>query len=234
MPDITPAAPAPAPATDPAATPTPAAAAPAPTPAPAPEKKSVLKGAAEAPKDATKEGAKDGAAADPAKAKEGSDEPYVLKLPEGVTVDKAKLEKFTGWAKENKLTPEQASKAVTLYAEQQQAAVTEWAAKGDAWYADLEKDAEFGGQNLKASEVALQKALKRFDPKGDLVKDLEHYGVENLPSLAKFLRRVGLAAAEDKTVVDTAKVADTKVVPTENERLARRYKSLAPSLLGTK
>jgi hypothetical protein len=133
------------------------------------------------------------------------------------------------------LTPEQASKLISLNDQRNKTAVDAqaqaWAKQGDDWYGALEKDAEFGGQNLKASEAALQTALTRFDPKGELIADLGKYGIDNLPSLAKFLRRVGLAGAEDKVIVPTAKNEKTTAT-SEQERLAKRYPSLAKSLTG--
>ena len=190
---------------------------------PAVEKKSVLKPAAAEP---AKDGAADPAKGDPAKATEGaSDEPYEVKVPEGVKVDEAKLKTFTGWAKEKGLSAAQATEALAFYAKQQGGEREAWAKQGDDWYGQLEKDPEFGGANLKESEAALQKGLKRFDPKGELVADLERYGIENLPSLAKLLRRIGLASAEDKGSVDTSKGSEKKP-SSEEARLAKRYPSI--------
>lgn len=202
-----------------------------------PEKKSVLKAPGDAGDGAAKKDGSDTKKGEgnQAKATDGaSDKPFEVKVPEGVKLEKAKLEQFTGWAKEKGLTPEQASDALGFYAEQQKQELKAWAAQGDEWYGQLEKDPEFG-KDLKASEAALQKALKRFDPKGELVADLEKYGVDNLPSLARFLRRVGLAGAEDKATVDGAKPgSDTSGKPTKGELLAARYPSLAKELAGQK
>lgn len=155
------------------------------------------------------EGGKDGkgdagAKGAEAKAKDGATDDYVVKLPEGEKADPARLETFTKAAKDAGITAEQASKLASFQLAQEKAQADAWAKQDQDWYGELEKDSEFGGANLKASEVALQTALKRFDPDGSLAKDLAKYGVENLPSLAKFLARVGKAGGEDKAGLEKA------------------------------
>jgi hypothetical protein len=140
-------------------------------------------------------------------------------------VDEARLKSFTAQAKGAGITPEQAAQLVAYQVGQEKLATESWAKQGENWYGELEKDGEFGGANLKASEAALQSALRRFDPKGELVQDLEKYGVENLPSLARFLRRVGLAGAEDKGTVDTTRT-QAKAMTKEEIRLAKEFPSI--------
>lgn len=140
-----------------------------------------------------------------AKAKDGAADGYVVKLPEGMKegeVDKEQLSTFTKWAQEKKLTTDQATEALAFWKQTREAEAKTWAKQDQDWYGALEKDAEFGGANLKASEAALQTALKRFDTDGSLAKDLAKYGLENLPSLAKFIARVGKAGAEDQAHVE--------------------------------
>jgi hypothetical protein len=221
------AAQAPADPAKPETTPAPAPTAPAATPEPVkpqdPAKRSVL---AEKPQE-PEPGKKPDAAAPEGKPNDGTPDAYEVKVPEGVKVDEAELKQWTGTAKELGLTPEQASKLISLNDQRSKAAVDAqaqaWAKQGDDWYGALEKDPEFGGANQKASEAALQTALKRFDPKGELAADLERYGIENLPSLAKLLRRIGLAGAEDKVVVPRA---PEKQPTGEDTRLAKKYPSI--------
>jgi antitoxin component of RelBE/YafQ-DinJ toxin-antitoxin module len=191
-------------------------------------RKSVLKGSGG--DDAAKDG-KDGKGDTPgqdagAKAKDGAaDAEYVVTVPEGAKVAPEIMEAFTKAAKETGITAEQASKLVAFQVAQEKAAAEAWVKQSDAWYETLEKDSEFGGKNLKESEAALQRALKRFDPKGEFTKFLEESLLDNRPEVAKFLRRIGLADAEAKTDVITAK--DTKPALSKDEiRLAKRFPSI--------
>jgi hypothetical protein len=171
-------------------------------------------------------GAKDGEA----KADDAGASDYVVKLPEGMKetdVDKAQLAEFTSWAKEHQLKPEQASEALAFWQKQQAAETQRWAKQDQDWYGALEKDSEFGGQNLKASEANLQKALKVFDTDGSLAKDLAKYGLENLPSLAKTLARIGKAHGEDKPNLEKAKT-DAAPKLSSAERRKSFYDDMKP------
>lgn len=198
-----------------------------PAPAASPEKKETAKRSVMAAKE---EKPQDGKASDSAqdveaKAKSDAAGEYVVKLPEGVKVDETQFKEFTGWAKEKGLTPEQASEAVAYYSQQQKVQVDAWVKQGDDWYGELEKDSEFGGKAMTENEVAVQRAVHKFDPKGELVADLQKYGIENMPSLAKFLARLGKAIGEDKAVN-----VDTPVKPTltkEQERDMKMFPSHA-------
>lgn len=164
-------------------------------------------------------GGKDGESKD----KNAAASDYVVKLPEGMKegeVNKEQLDSFTKFAKDEKLSPDQATKALAYWKSLNDAESTRWAKQDQDWYGTLEKDAEFGGANLKASEAALQTALKRFDTGGELAKDLAKYGLENLPSLAKFIARVGKAGGEDKSQVDRDGKGAPKAVSGADRRKA--------------
>lgn len=185
------------------------------------ERKSVLK-AGEAEKDGKSDA---GAKAGEGKPKDAGTDDFVVKLPEGMKegeVDKAQLADFSKWAKEKGLKPEQATEALAYWKTQNDAAAKQWAKQDQDWYGALEKDSEFGGTNLKASEAALQTALKRFDTGGELAKDLAKYGLENLPSLAKFIARVGKAGGEDKAQITKDGKGEGKKL-TQQERLGKFY-----------
>ena len=160
-----------------------------------------------AAKAAAEKKAADEKAAAAAKGKDGGakDGEYKIERPKDMkpeAIDKPTLEAFTKLAKEEGFKPESATKLVAMWQKLNADASAKWAAQDQQWYGQLEKDAEFGGANLKQSEAALQQALKAYDPKGELAADLAKYGMENLPSLAKFLARVGKAGAEDKSQVE--------------------------------
>jgi hypothetical protein len=212
----------------PAETPAPAAAAPAATPAPA---------AAEAPKTQdtaakrsalTAAAAKDPAAAPApeAKAKEpASDAPLEVKLPEGVVVDQGLLTAFAQQAKEAGMNGEQASKLAAWYAGQEKARAEEWGKQSDRWYDSLEKDPDFGGKHTAENMAAYQAAVKQFGGE-QLVKDLQAYGIDNMPSLVRAFAAAGKALAEQRGAIVETRTAP-KLTP-EQERLYKRYPSLAP------
>lgn len=132
-----------------------------------------------------------------AKAKDAVSEPFEVKAPEGMKVDAAELKAYSTFAKESGLSQEQASKALSYYAQleakQQQAVVKQ----ADVWYGELEKDSEIGGAKFAESQADLQKALVRFDADGQVRKLLEESYLDNHPALVKMLVRVGRGLKED-------------------------------------
>lgn len=169
-------------------------------------------------------GAKDGQGK-PVKA--GADD-YVVTVPESWkgTYDKVQLESYTRFAKENGLSAEQASKALGYYAQQQAAEQANWDKQDEAWYGELEKDTEFGGAKLAQSQANVQKALRAFDPSGELLKGLQQMKLDNWPPLARLLARVGAAGAEDKSATEKAKGAGAK--PSAAQRRASFYDDMKP------
>jgi hypothetical protein len=186
-------------------------------------RKSALTAGAEAGAKGAKDSDADAAAAAKAKA-DGADAPLEVKLPEGTVVDKGTLDAYAKEAKAAGLNSEQASKLATWYAGVEKTRASGWAKQSDDWYDALSKDPEFGGKNHAENLAAFQSAVKRFG--GDaLVKDLERFGIDNMPSLVKAFAAIGKATGEQKGAI-----VETRVVPKqtpEEERLAKRYPSLA-------
>lgn len=175
-----PAAPAPTPATPPAAgTPAPAAGAPAPEPA-AP---------AAAPKPA------------------GAPEKYEFKAPEGVSLDKPTLEKFSVLAKELNLPQEQAQKLVDLQMnfarEQSEALKTSYAQTVEGWKQETVK-ALGAGHEKELGFAAM--ALNKFGTP-ELKQLLNETGLGNHKELAMLLIKVGKKVSED-TLVDGKNVTE--------------------------
>lgn len=174
-----------------------------------------------AKKDDQKGDDKSGDASDPAKAKKDDAVPeFKVEVPEGVKVDEARLEKFSGWAKEAGLTAEQASKALGFYGEMQKADETALDQADAAWAEQLKGDKEFGGKNFEASATAAQKAVLKFGGR-ELAEFLEEARLGNHPLLAKTFAKIGRAFAEDTAATDVAAKGGGK--PTQQERLARMY-----------
>lgn len=176
----------------------------------------------EAAKGEGKEGAKDGKAA--------QDAPLELKLRDGLTVDKAVLEKATPVLKELGLDSAKASKLVEFYADLQKEQLAgrekeldaKWDAQQESFKKQLREDPEFGGKAYDESLAYAKRALVRGG--GDeLLAELEQLGAGNLPRLLKAFAHFGKTMAEEDTSKVGAKATTSTAELTDDERLARRY-----------
>lgn len=159
--------------------------------------------------------------------KAADDAPIEVKLPEGVTLDKALLEKAMPVFKELKLNSEGATKLATLLVEHQKGEQAQWDAQHETWGKELAADGEFGGKNLDVSTAAAQKAVLEFGGP-ELAADLDKFGMSNMPSLARAFAKVGKAMAED--TFRAPRAPDVAPPPTKNEKLAKEFPSLAKAL----
>lgn len=136
-------------------------------------------------------------------------EKYELKVPEGFEVDDALLGEFEPLAKELKLTNDGAQKlvetmmpkVVNRLMEQNQKA---WASTLESWVGQIKSDKEIGGENLKGSTEAAERALAKFGtPELSALlgyrtdKNQAGLGLGNHPELVRVFARIGKAMAED-------------------------------------
>lgn len=130
----------------------------------------------------------------------GADAPLVVKLPDGMQIDKGILDSFTGAAKELGLTGEQAQKLADSYAKAHGAATQKAEADRDAtvkgWEDQIRQDKEFGGVKLDASMAAAKRAIAQFGTP-ELKELFNSTGWGSHPEMFRFAARVGLALAED-------------------------------------
>ena len=128
-------------------------------------------------------------------------EDYEFEYPEGVQVDEGALAEFKPLAKERGLSQEQAQKLVSMYAngvlKSSDAHLKAWNTQVNQWTADLKKDTEFGGANLKANSGLAVKALQHFGSPA-LRQYLDSTKLVNNPELFKMLVRIGRVVGEDK------------------------------------
>lgn len=128
-------------------------------------------------------------------------ESYDLKLPENAHLDDKALEGVAEFAKELKLSNEQAQKllerenaAVQSYVESQ----TEQRQQDiKAWETEITADKEFGGDHLDESLEQAKTVLKRFDPDGGVLELLDQSGYGSNPKVLRFLARIGKASKDD-------------------------------------
>lgn len=136
--------------------------------------------------------------ADPNKPKEdpkpeGPPENYEFKLPDGVQLDTALVEKATPIFKELNLTQEQAQKIVSLQAESIRASMTEWQKTTDGWREQTLKE---HGSNWEKEKVFGAKFRDQFIDK-ETAAFMDQMGLFNHPGIVKMMINAGHAIAED-------------------------------------
>lgn len=120
---------------------------------------------------------------------------YEFKMPDGVEPDAKAIEEFTKFAKELKLTPENAQKLVDLRSAAVLAAKEGHAAMVAGWAAEVKADKELGGDKLPESLAIAKKAIDLGPP--ELKELLESSGMGNHPAVFKWAHAVGKALSED-------------------------------------
>lgn len=151
-----------------------------------------------------------------------------IKLPDGVTADAATLKEFAKVAKEAGLTSESASKLAAWNLERRdaeaKASQADWVKQGEAWRAELEKDAEVGGPKWAETQAAWRRAWARFGDK-DALAAIEGMGLGNHPAIMKLMARVGRSIKEDDSA--TPQGGKTSAVSDEQALLDKLYPSMA-------
>lgn len=130
-------------------------------------------------------------------AKQTAPEKYTdFTLPEGMTIDKAALEKATPTFKELNLSQEQAQKLVTLQSELTNAQLTKiqdnFNSKVNEW--KLESEKLFGAKANEEFAIAV-KAIDRFGGQ-ELRKLMDESGLGNHPEIIKAFNKIGKMLSE--------------------------------------
>lgn len=152
--------------------------------------------------------AKPGTEAKPGEAKPGEAKPaeaevkYEFKAPEGIEFDQPSLEKFTALAKELKLKPEDAQRAVDLVAQMELQKVNEHAETVKAWTNEVKNDKELGGDKLQDNLVIAKKTFSLLPEKdaAQLKEILNQTGLQAHPVFFRLFHAVGKALSEDSFV----------------------------------
>lgn len=127
---------------------------------------------------------------------------YEFTAPEGVTLDQARVDKFTAVAKELKLPADKAQALVDLATEVEVARVAEHEALKAQWADEIKADKELGGDKLDQSLATAQKAFGLL-PAADVESFkqlLNQSGFGNHPSMVRWMHAVGKALSEDSFV----------------------------------
>lgn len=137
---------------------------------------------------------------------EGPPENYEFKLPDGVQLDTALVEKATPLFKELNLTQEQAQKLVGLQAESIKASIDEWQKTTDGWRDQTLK--EYGG-NWDKEKVFGAKFRDQFIDK-DTADFMDKMGLFNHPGIIRMMIKGGKMIAEDPLVDTKPTTGDSK------------------------
>ena len=157
--------------------------------------------AADASTDAKAEGAKD--------EKPAEEAVYDFKVPEGVEIDAAMADEFKAIAKELKLPPEHAQKAVDLVVRREQARAEQFAEQVQSWADEVKDDPELG----KPENLAL--ARKFIDTFGDdkIKSLLNSTGMGNHPDVVRLILKASKGMSEDRFVAGKSNAEPAKRDP---------------------
>jgi hypothetical protein len=137
----------------------------------------------------------EGAAGTPAAGSKEAEVSYEFKAPEGVNLDKARLDEFTAVAKELKLPADAAQKVVDLAIKAETARAEAHAQQVSEWAEAVKADKELGGDKLTESVATAMKAIDLGPP--ELKELLNASGLGNHPAVFKWAHAVGKALSED-------------------------------------
>ena len=156
------------------------------------------------------------AAPEPAKQADPAPQAAELKLPEGVEVDKAFLEKAKAAWKDAGVPVEQQQKTLDLYAshvaEQNKAFEESQKKQRDEWRAAVKADPEMGGAKFDASSAKVAKAADKFFGE-DGRKLLDLTGLGDHPVIFKALYKIGTLISEDSIAGSVAEAQKTTSNP---------------------
>ena len=134
-------------------------------------------------------------------------EKYDLKLDDGSLLDAAYVEQFSQFAKEKKLTQDQAqeflqreAQALNSFVQKQQQEFEKVQAE---WVNQIKNDSEIGGEKFNQSIELAHRALKQF-ASDSFLKELETTGYGNHPELVRVFAKIGNMIKEDKMISPSA------------------------------
>lgn len=134
---------------------------------------------------------------------------YDFKVPDGIEIDAAMADEFKAIAKELKLPPEHAQKAVDLVVRREQARAEQFAAQVQSWADEVKADPELGKpENLAA-------ARKFIDTFGDdkIKSLLNNTGMGNHPDVVRLILKASKGMSEDRFVAGKSNAEPSKRDP---------------------
>jgi len=142
-------------------------------------------------------------------------EKYELKLPENSQLSADHVEKVALYAKEQKLSNEQAQAllerenlAVSEFANRQQ---EEFKARTEAWLGEIKADKEIGGEAFNQNVEMAKRVVTRYATE-EFRKTLDDTGLGNHPELVRVFSRIGKAMSEDQLVIPGSQAGGKKAI----------------------
>lgn len=138
------------------------------------------------------------------KSEEKSEEELELKLSEDSLLQESDVEKMQAFAKENKLSNEQAGKMLKAQEEAvksfQDRALETHNEQMKNWKKAASEDKEFGGDKFEGNMQIAKNAMTKFFSE-DFAKYIEESGYGNYPELIRGFYRVGKAMEGDEAII---------------------------------
>lgn len=130
-------------------------------------------------------------------------EKYDLKIAEGSLLDKSRVTEIEAYAKDNKLTNQQAqdllNKEHEVVSKFHTNQISQFEQTKEKWRQEIVNDKEFGGENFNRNVEYAHRALNQYGSQS-LKEQLEKTGLGNHPDLVKMLSNIGKAMAEDRLI----------------------------------
>ena len=131
-------------------------------------------------------------------------EQYTLKLPDGAVLDASAVEEVAAFAKERKLTNEEAQAILerdnAKIASYHEAQRQKLAQQVEQWVVEAKADKEIGGEAFPKNVEMAKRVLDRFAPQ-EFKDALNETGLGNHPELIRVFARIAKAMSEDQLVV---------------------------------
>lgn len=130
-------------------------------------------------------------------------EKYDLKLQEESLIDSAYLEQFQAYAKEKKLTQDQAQELLqreeTARKSYYDSQIQKWEQVKEQWKQQTIADPEIGGEKFAENAELAKRTLEKFSTP-QFVAALDSSGYGNHPELVRVFARIGQAMREAKII----------------------------------
>lgn len=137
---------------------------------------------------------------------------YTLTVPEGVTLDEEIGNELKEFAKERKMSPEDAQKLLDLGVKQRLKEAETFQKQRDSWRDAIRTDPEIGGDKLDVSLSLAKKVVDTFGTPG-AQELLNNSWMGDHPELVKTFVAIGKAISEDTLVTSAGSISvDEKTI----------------------
>ncbi len=143
-------------------------------------------------------------------------DPAALKVPDGLTTDKALVQDFGKLVNDMKLSQEQAQELVDLQVKALQAQEAQFLEVRETWVNELKNDPKYGGEHFNATVQDAGAVIARFDDSGEVLNTLVASGFGDNPAIIKMLANIRRAIGDHEFVSVAEKATNKKSL---NERL---------------